>query len=49
MAEAFGGPFAALADPLLTKSVYAAHFDLVMDVSRRFSRTMNTMWEGHIR
>lgn len=49
-AEAFGGLFAALADPLLAKSVYAAQFDLVMDVSRRFSRTMNTLWDmlgGH--
>ncbi|MGW8982355.1 oxygenase MpaB family protein [Streptomyces parvus] len=45
MAEAFGGLFAALADPLLAKSVWAAKFDLVMDIGRRFSRTMNTMWD----
>ncbi|WP_371648209.1 MULTISPECIES: oxygenase MpaB family protein [unclassified Streptomyces] len=45
LAEAFGGLFAALADPLLAKSVWAAKFDLVMDIGRRFSRTMNTMWD----
>ncbi len=45
MAEAFGGPFAALADPLLAKSVWYAKYDLVMDIRRRFSRTMNTMWD----
>ncbi|KPI20062.1 Protein of unknown function DUF2236 [Actinobacteria bacterium OV450] len=45
MAEAFGGLFAALADPLLAKSVWGAQFDLVMDIGRRFSRTMNTMWD----
>lgn len=45
MTEAFGGLFAALADPLLAKSVYAAKFDLVMDIGRRFSRTMNTLWD----
>nr|WP_239069556.1 MULTISPECIES: oxygenase MpaB family protein [unclassified Streptomyces] len=45
MAEAFGGLFAALADPLLAKSVWSAQFDLVMDIGRRFSRTMNTMWD----
>ncbi|MFE3186435.1 oxygenase MpaB family protein [Streptomyces violascens] len=50
MAEAFGGLFAALADPLLAKSVWYAKYDLVMDVGRRFSRTMNTLWDmlgGH--
>lgn len=45
MAEAFGGLFVALADPLLAKSVYYAKFDLVMDIGRRFSRTMNTGWD----
>ncbi|WP_369185289.1 oxygenase MpaB family protein [Streptomyces sp. Y1] len=47
--EAFGGLFAALADPLLAKSVWYAKYDLVMDIGRRFSRTMNTMWDsfGH--
>ncbi|WP_078959073.1 oxygenase MpaB family protein [Streptomyces erythrochromogenes] len=45
MAEAFGGLFAALADPLLAKSVWYAKYDLVMDIGRRFSRTMNTMWD----
>ncbi|MER6300634.1 oxygenase MpaB family protein [Kitasatospora sp. NPDC001539] len=43
--EAFGGLFAALADPLLAKSVWYAKYDLVMDIGRRFSRTMNTMWD----
>ncbi|MFF2964975.1 oxygenase MpaB family protein [Streptomyces sp. NPDC057963] len=45
MAEAFGGLFVALADPLLAKSVWHAKFDLVMDIGRRFSRTMNTGWD----
>ncbi|MFD2119896.1 oxygenase MpaB family protein [Streptomyces cirratus] len=47
--EAFGGLFAALADPLLAKSVWYAKYDLVMDIGRRFSRTMNTLWDmtGH--
>ncbi|MER5637004.1 oxygenase MpaB family protein [Kitasatospora sp. NPDC002227] len=44
--EAFGGLFAALADPLLAKSVWYAKYDLVMDIGRRFSRTMNTLWDG---
>ncbi|MFJ4191970.1 oxygenase MpaB family protein [Kitasatospora sp. NPDC089509] len=43
--EAFGGLFAALADPLLAKSVWYAKYDLVMDIGRRFSRTMNTLWD----
>ncbi|MFD8693610.1 oxygenase MpaB family protein [Kitasatospora purpeofusca] len=46
MTEAFGGLFTALADPLLAKSVWYAKFDLVMDIGRRFSRTMNTLWDG---
>ncbi|AUG79352.1 hypothetical protein CFP65_4616 [Kitasatospora sp. MMS16-BH015] len=46
VAEAFGGLFAALADPLLAKSVWYAKYDLVMDIGRRFSRTMNTLWDG---
>ncbi len=46
MTEAFGGLFTALADPLLAKSVRYAGFDLVMDIGRRFSRTMNTLWDG---
>ncbi|WP_435647765.1 oxygenase MpaB family protein [Kitasatospora purpeofusca] len=46
MTEAFGGLFTALADPLLAKSVWYAGFDLVMDIGRRFSRTMNTLWDG---
>lgn len=44
--EGFGGLFTALADPLLAKSVYYAKFDLVADIGRRFSRTLNTLWDG---
>lgn len=46
VAEAFGGLFTALADPLLAKAVYYAKFDLVADIGRRFSRTFNTMWDA---
>jgi hypothetical protein len=46
VAEAFGGLFTALADPLLAKAVYYAKFDLVADIGRRFSRTFNTLWDG---